>query len=109
MRNEKAIGFRIIVLPDQIAQETASGIKMYTDDEWEIAQRAVDVGVIVSIGNAAFKHDRFGNESPVKVGDKVRFKKYATHLFRDVNEHGRAIGEWYGVVNDDDILTVLGD
>lgn len=105
--NEKAIGFRITVFPDQIERETSGGIVKYTDHDWEVAQRAVDVGTVLDIGGAAFKLDRFGNECPIKKGDKIRFKLYAMHLYRDKDEFGRSVGPWYGVINDDDVLTIV--
>lgn len=109
MKNEKALCFRIIVLPDQIESQTGFGLIRGTAEEIERMQRAVDVGRVVSVGDTAFKLERFGNESPIKVGDRIRFKKYATHLFREADEYGKPIGAWYGVLNDDDVLTILED
>lgn len=107
MKNDKALNFRIIIKPKQLKQDSDSGIQMYTDDEWEVAQRAVTIGEVLSIGDTAFMLERFGKKCPIKVGDTVRYKKYAAQWERDTDEYGRAQGEWYGVINDDDILTIV--
>lgn len=107
MKNEKALNFRITIKPKQLKQDSAAGIQMYTNDEFEIAQRGVDTGEVLAIGSTCFQLDRFGNNCEIKVGDKVRFKKYAAHWHRDTDEYGRPQGEWYGVINDDDVLTIL--
>jgi len=107
MIKEQATGFRILVHPDQIDRKTSSGIDMYTDETYEIAQRAVDIGTVLSIGEFAFQMQRFGNKCPIKVGDKIRFKKYATHLFRHQDNLRQPVGDWFGVINDDDVLTIV--
>lgn len=107
MKNEKALNFKITIKPIQIQQDTEGGIRKYTDEQLEVVQRGVDVGHVLSIGKNAFQHDRFGNECEIKVGDKVRFKLHSAHWHRDTDEFGIPRGEWYGVINDDDVLTIL--
>ena len=105
---DKATGFRVIVRPQQGERESAGGIvKFHSDDEGEAAQRANDVGEVVDIGPAAFQLDRFGNDSPIKVGDKIRFKQYAGHLFRYKDSLDRPTSEFYQIINDDDVLTII--
>ena len=107
MLKDKAIGFRILVEPEQALGKTASGLITGTDEMIEQEQRGKDVGTVLDIGPAAFKLDRFGNESPIKVGDKIRFKQYAGHIFRLKNEVGKPISGFYQVINDDDVLSVI--
>ena len=106
-KEEKPIGFRITVLPEQISQETEGGIVTHTDHELEVAQRAVDTGTVLAIGKTAFAVNRFGQECEIKVGDRIRFKLYAISLYRDKDSHGRGTGPWYGVINDEDVLTII--
>nr|ASN63365.1 co-chaperonin GroES [uncultured virus] len=107
MSKEKALNFRIIIHPVQLDWETEGGIRKYgSDDEYEIAQRAVDKGRVISIGEASFKPERFGKVE-IKEGDLVRFKKYAGHMYRDVDHLGKPLTDWFVVMNDDDVLTIL--
>ena len=105
--SDKAIGFRILVEPEQVASQSESGLVLGTDDMIEQQQRGIDVGTVLDIGSAAFKLERFGNECPIKVGDKIRFKQYTGHIFRLKNELGKPISGFYQVINDDDVLSVL--
>lgn len=104
---EKATGFRVLVRPLQVAGKTSSGIITGTETEIEVQQRANDVGTVVDIGPAAFRLERFGNEAPIKIGDTIRFKQYAGHIFRLKDELGKPVSDWYQVINDDDVLTII--
>lgn len=104
---ERATGFRILVKPHQVAGKTSSGIVTGTDEMIEAQQRANDVGVVLDIGPSAFEHDRFGGKPPIKVGDTIRFKTYAGHCYRLKNELGQPVSDWFQVINDDDVLTII--
>ena len=104
---DKAIGFRIIVEIERIEEKTESGIVIGTADQIDTAQRGCDIGTVVSVGAAAFKLDRFGNTAWCKPGDKIRFKQYAGHAFREKDHLGRSLGPYYQVINDDDVLTII--
>lgn len=104
---DKAIGFRIIVEVERIEETTESGIVIGTSDQIDLAQRGCDIGKVVSIGDAAFRLARFGDKAWCKVGDKIRFKQYAGHAFRQKDHLGRSVGPYYQVINDDDVLSIV--
>ena len=106
--NERPIGFRILVKPEQVPRKTPGGIEKFANEfEWEVAQRHNQIGEVIGVGDAAFALDRFGNECPLKVGDKIRFKVHAGHLFRERDDLGNAYGDFYQVINDDEVLTII--
>lgn len=104
---DKPVGYRVIIRPYQLPKNTAGGLARYgSDDEWEREQRSVDYGEVLAVGPDAFKGD--GMEGfAVSVGDWVRFKMYAGQMFRYKDEYGRGNGEWYAVINDQDIYTIM--
>lgn len=92
----KAIGFRVVILPDSVEKTTASGIIISVDDRLE--KNAQVVGTILDIGEDAFAAYKPKTEfCGLKVGDKVFYAKYAGKWLP---------GEFEGllVVNDDDIV-----
>lgn len=99
----KAIGYRVIILQDKIeerdkiiANAKRQGIVLL-DDEREKA--AVDSGTVVAVGPDAYKE---ATEPWCKVGDRVAFAKYSGKIVEDL-DHTK-----YVIVNDDDVVAVLG-
>jgi co-chaperonin GroES (HSP10) len=95
----KAIGFRVLVKPDDVIKTSKGGIAIVTDERLE--RGATVTGIVLDVGPEAF---RAFNKSAgvdytpwVKVGDHVFYAKYA----------GKAIvgedGENYLFLNDEDI------
>ena len=94
----KAVGFRILVKPDEIKKETASGIVLAVDEAAEKGARVT--GTIVDIGEIAWK--AFNPQSPyagLAVGDKVFFAKYAGKTVIDPTDK-----QEYVILNDEDIV-----
>lgn len=93
---------RIIVKPVDVsdADETirrakAIGIEVKLDKR---EQAAVEVGIVVSIGDTAFKE--FGAEVIPEVGDKIYFAKYAGKQVKDGEESLLAL-------NDEDLVAII--
>lgn len=103
---DRPIGFRLLVEPQQAVEKTASGILTGTAEMLEQQQRGMDVGTVLGIGPSAFKLERFG-DVPVKVGDKIRFKQYAGHIFRHKDATGKPTSGFYQIINDDDVLSII--
>ena len=103
---ETPIAFRILVRPDQV---TSSGKIQLIDEQQYREQQANDLGTVERVGEFAFAHDRFGNTCPIKAGDRIRFKQFAGHIFQYKDELGQKCGDFYQIINDDDVLCVLDE
>ena len=51
--------------------------------------------------------DRFGKVPWCKEGDRIRFKSFGGHIFRLKNDLGQSEGDYYQVINDEDVLTII--
>jgi len=98
---------RVLVKPEKLEEfsedyKRAAAIGL-TIPELESAKRAqanVDQGVVVAIGETAYKD--YGIDPPIKVGDVVNWAKYGGKLLEDY-----ATKEFYVVLNDEDIICVV--
>ncbi len=94
-------GYRILVRPDVVETETASGIVITLDTKLEEA--AQQLGKVVGIGHTAWKTS-LGCEPWCAVGDRILFSKYAGRLIDDP-----ITGEQFMTINDEDVICVVGD
>lgn len=101
MSNDSGInpaGYRILILPKEIARKSAGGIILNTEAQSEREQMANTTGIVVAMGDNCFPEQ----PSPwCKVGDKVAFAKYAGLLYRGKD------GKEYRMINDGDITATL--
>lgn len=98
----KPVGTTVVVLPDPVEEKTAGGIIVATNQEYERLQMAQVDGVVVSISPDAFND--LGESSPrCKVGDRVIFAKYSGMIRKGKDDLE------YRLINDQDILAVLGE
>lgn len=90
------IGGRILVLPEEEQQTTASGIVIAPTASKEKPQK----GKVVKLGTGG--KDKEGNEIKfsVKVGDSVFFKKYSPDEFE-------LDGKTYLIMDESDVLAVV--
>lgn len=76
MRNEsgwKPVGHRLLILPEQVEEKTASGIILNTQADQRREEMAQIYGTVVAMGESCYE-DQF---SPwCKIGDIVIFAKY---------------------------------
>ena len=95
----KPTGHRVLVKVDQVERTTKSGIIIHdaTADKEQIGQ---DGGIIVELGNTAYSDQ---SDSWCKVGDIVKFGRYAGQLIRPSESDD---GIEYRVLNDLDIVLV---
>ncbi len=108
----KAVGFRLIVKPDEVELKTASGIVIATNEKME--RNATDKGTVLDIGPEAFRsYNRtagFQNYVPwCKVGDKITYAKYAgkwvkTGIIKDDGKEEELL-----IINDEDVTSVVDD
>ncbi len=78
-----------------------AGLAIPEGREKRSEQTAVDQGVVLSIGDAAWKD--WGDGTPwANVGDKVVFAKYAGKIYKDP-----ATKEEVTLLNDEDIIAVV--
>lgn len=100
----EVIGFRILVKPDNIMES-----KKYKTDipgfvvagqEKEREQQAVDKGVVVQLGAAAFDDYKF--ENPLTVGDHIVFAKFAGKEVVDPETD-----EKFVVILDEDVVAIM--
>lgn len=102
----KAAGKHVLVKPVKLEEANPTYKRMKelgfaTPDtrEKDLEQRAVDVGVIINIGQGAWK-DWFDGSPWAKIGDKVLFQKYGGYMYKEE-------GEDYILLNDEDVLAVF--
>jgi co-chaperonin GroES (HSP10) len=96
-------GYRILIEPIEVKQETASGIALP-----DISQKAQEhlryIGKVVSMGEEAYQHAKF--TAPwCKEGDWVAHGQYAGQELQVRTDDGTA--KKYRLVNDDEILAVV--
>lgn len=105
-------GYRIILAPISIEQETVSSI-ILTRDTQKAAETTRFIAKVLKMGPLVYKHDKY-KEHPnatavpwCKVGDIVSIGQYTGSQLPCKN----AKGESYilKVVNDDEIVTVITD
>ena len=97
------LGHRILIKPDKLEdtdltlkRAKAAGIEVVTDDG-ERAQAAVDRGIVIQVGQSAFKD--FGTLPWCEAGDYVAYSKYAGKAMDDPET-----GESFLIINDEDIV-----
>lgn len=71
-------------------------------DNAQRAQASVDQGVVLDIGDTAFRD--FGSESPVKIGDRIAYAKFAGKFIKD-----STTGDELLLLNDEDVVCILKD
>jgi chaperonin GroES len=92
------VGNRILLLPIEVQQKSASGIIIATEETSAREQMANTTGIVVAMGDQCFADE----PAPwCKVGDKVIFAKYAGLLYLGKD------GNSYRMVNDKDITGTL--
>lgn len=97
-----ALGYRVLVLKDEVETTTESGIVLVVDEKLE--KHAQNIGTVVNIGDKAFKafSNDYTGQPWVVPGDRVIFSKYAGTI---VVDPGTAIE--YTLLNDEDIAAVI--
>lgn len=91
------VGPRVLILPDKVAAETASGLVTMTGMEQAREELAQTEGFIVAVGPMAW-HDR---PAPwAKPGDRVIFAKYAGLVCPGAD------GSKYRLINDLDVVAI---
>jgi co-chaperonin GroES (HSP10) len=91
-------GHRLLVLPDEVEEKTASGIVVSVGTSKSREELAQVDGVVVAMGNTCYSDQP---EPWCAVGDKVIFGKYSG-IVRDGKD-----GLRYRVINDLDVVATL--
>lgn len=91
-------GHRVLIKPEIVEEKTSGGIILAQTTK-DREQQATMRGVVVEVGENAWK--AFDDGRPwAKVGDKVVFRKYAGEKIPEGDEE-------YRVVNDEDVLAII--
>lgn len=97
------LGHRILVKPERLEDvdkalrsAKALGIQVVTE-EGERAQASVDRGIVIQVGQSAFKD--FGTTPWCKAGDYVAYARYAGKAMTDPYTD-----EEFLIINDEDIV-----
>jgi len=107
-------GWRILVAPVKIQDETTGGI-ILVEESKKTAEYFVDVGKVLAIGEDAYKHPKFQGGIPIderepkpwcKPGDIILYNSYGGKnvLLKDGNDYCKL-----KVINDDDVLSLIND
>lgn len=89
----------MLIKPDEIETKTESGIELVLNEDRELA--AQEYGTIIDIGPDAW-YDKPSKWA--KVGDRIVYSRYGGKFVRYPGEL-----EKYVVLNDEDVLAVLGE
>ena len=108
----KAIGYRVLIKPDEVVDETESGIILTLDDKAERA--AMQTGTVVDIGPVAFKDyaKDYSDGNWISVGDRVVYSKYGgkwLYDFANFDPLNPSECESFVIVDDADILCRVED
>lgn len=103
----KVVGHRVLVkvlqleeVDDAFASAKRSGLDLSAVKTKDAEQKAVDRGIVVQIGNTAYKD--FGGEPWCEVGEEVIFSRYAGKIVKDPYTE-----EEFTCLNDEDVLIVI--
>ena len=88
-------GHRLLILPEQVEETTASGIVRVTGTEKLREELAQVDGVVIEMGQTCFINEP---RPWCKVGDTVIFAKYAGIMYKGKD------GKTYRIINDDNIV-----
>lgn len=109
----KAVGWRIIIAPVKIQEQTAGGILLTTDTQ-KLAETTRFIGKVISMGPLCYKHEKFkhhpSQDTPqpwCKVGDVVSVSSYAGSKIPMKHEDGEEFS--LKIINDDEVLSVITD
>lgn len=97
------LGHRVIVKPEKLEDvdktvASAKSVGIYIPETSERQEQiAVDKGVVVAIGDTAFKD--FGGVPWCEVGDKVAYARYSGKLMKDTEDEVE-----YLILNDEDLI-----
>jgi co-chaperonin GroES (HSP10) len=100
MKNKSGInpvGFRILVLPEDVEEVTESGIVIHTATTKK-EEQAITEGIVIDIGSEAYADKK---SAWCKIGDRIIFAKYAG-FFQEGKD-----GKKYRVINDLEVVAVL--
>lgn len=96
----KPLGNRILVKPDEIKKQTASGIVIEYGANEKLEEGARITGTVVAVGDLCwFDYPDWPNRPWCKVGDRVFWAKYAGKQVVDPDTQ-----EKYVALNDEDIV-----
>lgn len=98
----RPVGWRVAVLVLTIPEKSAGGVIM-VDDHREARSLASPQGIVVGLGETAYKDAaRFPENRPwVKVGDRVLFQKYGGRMFQ------LRTGQHIAILNDTEFAGVV--
>lgn len=103
----KAVGHRVVVIPDPVVEMSKGGIALAKDVKREAA--GAQKGTVAEVGAMAWKNKLYGFglegwEPWCKPGDRVYFARYAGKFFED--EETKVS---YCILNDEDIQCLILD
>lgn len=103
----KPAGHRVVVKQDKLeevdpkyAKAKSFGLVLAEHQDIKREQNGVDTGVVLSIGETAWKD--FDTDPWCKVGDRIAFAKHAGKYLKDGEDEVL-------IINDEDVVAVLGD
>lgn len=91
------LGHRVLVKPIEVSNKTEGGL-WKPEQTVDLEKSGVDRGVVIALGDTAYKSELLGGRPWCKVGDKVIWARYAGKPVEDED------GTWYHLINDEDLL-----
>ncbi|WP_299076568.1 hypothetical protein [uncultured Paraglaciecola sp.] len=108
--NINPTGHRVLIKQDSLLEKDdiyksalAAGLELPDHEDMKREKVGVDTGIVVKVPDTAYTW--FKGAGWCKEGDRVAFAKYSGKVFRDPDDKHAV----YLVVNDDDIIAVIGE
>jgi len=94
------VGHRVLVLPKQVEEKTEAGIILHSVSQKAREEMAQIEGVVIALGTTAYSDQP---SAWCNVGDRVIIGKYSGLIYDGKD------GQKYRVINDLDVVSVLGE
>lgn len=94
------VGHRVLILPEQIEEKTEAGIILHTGAQKAREEMAQIEGTVIALGTTAYSDQP---SAWCSVGNKVIIGKYSGLIYDGKD------GKKYRVINDLDVVAVLGE
>lgn len=113
----KAIGYRLLVKPlpasstlkageaEKFKFLAEAGFQAQSDHQTDRETHGSQVGIVISVGDEAYKQAHLGQSAWAKVGDVVSFHRYAGKE----EEHPPGSGDFFRTMNDEDLFLHYGN
>lgn len=96
-------GHRVLVKTPEVEEKSEGGIVLVSSERNKKLEKAGKMeGVIIAVGDTAWKHPTLGGKPWAEVGDTVYFSRYGGTLINDPETD-----EQFVMINDEDVFALI--